>query len=329
MQDIVLTGIKPTGKPHIGNYFGAIKPIIESSSNADKTLVFIADYHALNTIKDPKVLQHNTLELACTWLACGADASNILLYKQSDVPEVFELSWILNNVTPKGLLNRAHAYKATVEANQVSGNEPDDGVNMGLYSYPVLMAADILLMNSTKVPVGLDQKQHIEITKEIVRVFNNTYGNVLVSPEGVIDDKVKVINGLDGRKMSKSYDNVIDLFGTENDLKKKINRVVTNSQLPEEPKDINCSIFKIYELFATPAEVDNMKKAFKQGIGWGEVKKATFEVANRYLSPMRQKYEYFMAHPKEVEQILKNNALQVRKVAIKTLERVRKAIGKI
>ena len=328
MQDIILTGVKPTGVPHIGNYFGAIKPTLDRANSDNQTLVFIADYHALNTIKEPKLLKKLTQELACVWLACGGDNPNITLYKQSDVPEVFELNWILNNVTPKGLLNRAHAYKSVVEENLKAGNDPDDSVNMGLYNYPVLMAADIVSMNATKVPVGLDQKQHIEIAKEIVRVFNNAYGQTLVAPEGIIDNNLKTVVGLDGRKMSKSYNNTIELFCTENELKKKINRVITNSQLPGEKKDIDCSIFKIYELFATPSERENMIKLFNEGIGWGEVKKLVFDVANRYLAPMREKYNYYLQHPEIVNDILEQGAKKARAMASKTLARVRKAIGK-
>ncbi len=328
MQDIILTGVKPTGVPHIGNYFGAIKPTLDRANSDNQTLVFIADYHALNTIKEPKLLKKLTQELACVWLACGGDNPNITLYKQSDVPEVFELNWILNNVTPKGLLNRAHAYKSVVEENLKAGNDPDDNVNMGLYNYPVLMAADIVSMNATKVPVGLDQKQHIEIAKEIVRVFNNAYGQTLVAPEGIIDNNLKTVVGLDGRKMSKSYNNTIELFCTENELKKKINRVITNSQLPGEKKDIDCSIFKIYELFATPSERENMIKLFNEGIGWGEVKKLVFDVANRYLAPMREKYNYYLQHPEIVNDILEQGAKKARAIASKTLARVRKAIGK-
>lgn len=328
MQDIILTGVKPTGIPHIGNYFGAIKPSIEMSKNAENSMLFIADYHALNFIKDPKVLKDLTFEVACMWLACGLDPNKTTMYVQSDVPEVFELNWILGNVTPKGLLNRAHAYKFAVDRNTENGNDSDYGINMGLFNYPVLMAADIVLMNATKVPVGLDQKQHVEITKEIVRVFNNTYGNVLTMPECIINDNVATLPGLDGRKMSKSYGNTVELFASEKELQKKINKIVTNSQLPGEPKDINCTLFKFYELFATAEERKNMIKQFENGIGWGDAKKQVFEVANRMLKPMREKYEYFKNNPQIVKKYLEDGANKVRKIAVKTLAKVRKAIGK-
>ncbi len=327
-NDIILTGIKPTGVPHIGNYFGAIKPTLELSKNAKDTFIFIADYHALNFIKDAKLLKKLSFELACVWLACGGDQPNITMYRQSDIPQVFQLNWILNNVTPKGLLNRAHAYKAVVEENLRLGNDPDYGVNMGLYNYPVLMAADILIMDSSKVPVGQDQKQHLEITNEIVRVFNNTYGNVLVPPECIVQENVQTILGLDGRKMSKSYGNTIEIFCTENELKKKINKIVTNSLMPGEKKDINCALFKLYELFATPDERENMVKLYNEGIGWGEAKKQTFEVANNYLKPMREKYEYYINHPEVVEHRLQSGAKKATEIANNTLLRVKNAIIK-
>lgn len=329
MANINLTGIKPTGIPHIANYFGALKPFIDLANNSDNSMIFIADYHALNTIKDASKLKELTFEVACILLACGLDTNKTIIYKQSDVPQVFELQWILNNVTPKGLLNRAHAYKSVLDTNRQNGADDDFGVNMGLFNYPVLMAADILLMDATKVPVGVDQKQHVEITKEIVRVFNNTYGQTLTMPECSIIDDVGLIPGLDGRKMSKSYGNIIELICPENELKKKINRIITNSQLPGEAKDINCALFNFYKLFASKEELQNMKKLFQQGIGWGEAKKMTFEVANKYLTPIREKYNYYKNNKKLVLEILDNGAQKARIIANKTLNKVHKAIGKL
>ena len=329
-MEIVLTGIKPTGTSHIGNYFGAIKQAIEFSKNPNYlSMFFIADYHSLNTIKNPELLKQYTYEIAATWLGCGLDPNKVIFYRQSDLPEIFELNWILNNVTPKGLLNRAHAYKAKVEENKNNNLDADSGINMGLYCYPVLMASDILIMKANKVPVGQDQKQHIEIAKEIARYFNNAFGSCHTVPEEYIPESVGTIVGLDGRKMSKSYGNTINLFGNEKLLKSQINKIVTNSQTPEEPKDTNCSIFKIFSLFANKQQIEEMKARFAQGIGWGEVKKITFEVANSFLSSMREIYNYYINNPKEIDRILEEGSLKARKIAQKTLNEVRKLIGKV
>ena len=329
MNDTILTGIKPTGKLHIGNYFGAIKPALELAKerNGD-TMFFIADYHALNFLKDKEKFREYTYDAAATWLACGLDEGNFVFYRQSDVPEIFELNWILSNVTPKGLMNRAHAYKAVVENNLQDGKECDDGVNMGLYNYPILMTADILAMNSTHVPVGDDQKQHVEIAREIARIFNKTYGETFVLPKEMISKNVGTIPGLDGRKMSKSYNNTITLFCDEQELKKKINKIVTDSSLPDEPKSTDCYIFKIYSLFANQSQIDEMKNRFEQGISWGEVKKETFELANSYLRDMREKYNYYLAHPEIIESFLEKGAIFARKKASEVLKKVRENIGK-
>ncbi len=328
MSKVILTGIKPTGIPHLGNYFGAIKPAIEMSKSGEyDAYFFIADYHALTTVQDAKALNYGILDLACTWLACGLDPNKITLYKQSDIPETFELSTILTNVTPKGLMNRAHAYKAMVEKNQENGEDDDANVNMGLYSYPILMTADILLFNTKYVPVGLDQKQHVEIARDIAGYFNHKFGKTLVVPEEIVSEKVATIPGLDGRKMSKSYGNVIPLFCDENTLKKLINRIVTDSTAPDEPKSTDSFIFKLYELFATEEESNEMKSKFEKGISWGEAKKILFEKANEYISPMREKYNYYMAHPEIVKEILNSGAKKARPIAKETIARVRKAIG--
>lgn len=324
----ILTGIKPTGYAQIGNYFGAIKPAIELSQNSDfDCYYFIADYHALTTLKTKEHFFEYSKSIACTWLACGLDPKKVVFYRQSDIKEDFELNWILCNVTPKGLMNRAHAYKACVEKNQEAGLDEDNNVNMGLYNYPILMAADILLFETNLVPVGLDQKQHIEIARDIASYFNNKYKKVFVLPEEYIKDDVKIIYGFDGRKMSKSYNNGIDLFCTEKELQKSINRIVTDSKLPGEPKDLDCTLNKIYKLFATESQQAEFDKKLAGGLGWGDAKKELFEIANNYIKPMREKYDYYMNHFEEVEKILQDGAEKARVVARKVLSDVRKAIG--
>ena len=325
-MDNILTGVKPTGILHIGNYFGAIKPILDMSNNYE-TFLFIADYHALNFIKTKQELKEYSQMLACSYLACGLDPEKIVFFRQSDIPEVFELNWILSNVTPKGLMNRAHAYKAMVEENLANNQDKDLNVNMGLYNYPILMAADILLYNIKYVPVGLDQKQHCEIARDIAVSFNSRYGDTFILPEAVIDDNIATIVGLDGRKMSKSYGNTIQLFADEIALRKSINRIVTDSKLPGEPKDENCALAQIYALFTSKEKNSDFKKRLSQGLGWGDAKKELFEVANAYLSPMREKYNYYMQNPKIVEQILQDGAKKARFVARKVLNKVRKRIG--
>ena len=324
----VLTGIKPTGYAHIGNYFGAIKPAIELSNNADfECFYFLADYHALNTLKTKEELELYTKNIACTWLACGLDPNKVVFYKQSDIPEIFELCWILSNVTSKGLMNRAHAYKAMVEKNQQNGDDADAGVNMGLYNYPILMASDILLFGTNVVPVGLDQKQHIEMARDIANSFNSKYGKTLVVPEEYIQENVAVFYGLDGRKMSKSYGNTIQLFDTEENLRKTINKIVTDSRLPGEPKDADCTINKLYKFFAPKQQAEQFEQDLKNGLGWGEAKKQLFAVMNAYIAPMREKFDYYMAHFDEVEEMLKRGAEKARKIAREQLDKVRLAIG--
>lgn len=329
MNNIILTGIKPTGKLHIGNYFGAIKPGIELVDKlGGQALFFIADYHALNTIKNKTLFKEYSYDAAATWLACGLDKKDIIFYRQSDIPEIFELNWILSNSTPKGLMNRAHAYKAAIDENIKNGEDTDAGINMGLYNYPILMAADILTMQTKLVPVGEDQKQHVEIAREIARIFNNTYENCLVIPEVKIKQGVGTIPGLDGRKMSKSYNNTIALFSDENTLKKQINRIVTDSSDPNAPKSTDCYLFRIFELFANKEQIEEMKTQFKKGISWGEVKKKVFEIANSYLKPMREKYNYYLSNKEKIDEILQQGAERARKIAKETLIKVRKCIGK-
>lgn len=322
----IITAVKPTGIVHIGNYFGAIKPFLDMSKDFE-SLLFVADYHALNYIKNPTELKDYSFKLAVTYLACGLDPEKVVFFRQSDIPEVFELNWILSNITPKGLMNRAHAYKAVVEKNEKEGIDRDSGVNMGLFNYPILMAADILLYNSKYVPVGLDQKQHCEIARDLAQMFNNRYGETFILPEPKIDQNVAVIPGLDGRKMSKSYNNTIELFCDEKTLQKTINRIVTDSRLPGEPKDADCSLANIYKLFTPKSEYEAYVKKLTEGLGWGDAKKELFEVMNNYISPMRERYNYYLNNPKEVESILEEGANKARYLARKTLSKVRKKIG--
>ena len=313
-KKVVLTGVKPTGIPHVGNYFGAIKPAIELGAN----FLFIADYHALTTVKNAKELKSLVKELACVWLACGLDPAKTVFYKQSDVPEIFELATILYNITPKGLLNRAHAYKASND---------QENINMGVYNYPVLMSADILAFDTTHVPVGRDQEQHLEIAKHIAKAFNAVFGQTLVPPDSLISKDVATIPGLDGRKMSKSYGNQIPLLTSESDLKKHIMRITTDSSPPTDPKPTDHVLFQLYELFATAQETESMRAKFGAGIGWGTVKSDLFVVADRMLTPMRGKFNYYMENYAEVETILANGATKARERAKKVLDRVRKAVG--
>ena len=325
---IAITGIKPTGVPHIGNYFGAIKPAIELANDPElDCYYFIADYHALNFIKSNEDLQRYTKEIACTWLACGLNPNKIKLYKQSLMPEVTELNWLLCNVTSKGLMNRAHAYKALVEKSLANGDDPDALVNMGLFNYPILMAADILIMNAKFIPVGEDQRQHVEMARDIAKTFNKRYGYTFVVPEALIQKEVATIPGLDGRKMSKSYGNQIPLFCTREELKKLIAGIKTDSSLPNEPKSTDCTLFNLYKLFATKQQCEDMEKTYKSGISWADAKNALFELMDGILSPMRDKYNYYMSHYDEVEKILAKGSKEAQKVAKETVERARKAMG--
>lgn len=328
MKERILTGIKPTGQAHIGNYFGAIKPAIEMAENPDNDcFYFIADDHALTTVADAKQMQENTYNIACTWLACGLNPEKVVFFKQSDILEVFHLNWILACHTPKGLMNRAHAYKAIVEKNTETGEDKDAGVNMGLYNYPVLMAADILLYGSTQVPVGMDQKQHIEIANDIAKYFNNKFGEVFAYPKELIDQNVCTILGLDGRKMSKSYNNTIELFCTEKELQKSINKIVTDSKLPGESKNPDCTLAVLYKLFASDKMYENYRQKLIDGMGWGDAKKELFTVMNNYIAPMREKYDYYMQNRHLVDEILQEGAKRAHLVAQKVYNKVLKKVG--
>lgn len=329
-QRVALTGIKPTGTPHLGNWLGAIQPAVELSRRADTTaLYFIADYHALTTVTDPEELRFMSRDVAATWLALGLDPERALLYRQSDVPELFELAWILACCTSKGWMNKAHAYKAAAERNRQAGESDEDvGINVGLYTYPVLMAADILLFDSDVVPVGKDQVQHIEIARDIAQRVNHLYGEVLRLPTASFSEELQVIPGLDGRKMSKSYGNVIPLFLPEKKLRKVINKIVTDSTPPEAPKDpASSSVFQMYRAVATDEETRHLRQRYASGIGWGEAKAALFDVLNRRLSSGRARYEALMADPKQLDVILAKGGAQARSIGQRTLSRVRAAIG--
>jgi len=329
-KDIYLTGITTTGTPHIGNYVGAIRPGIDASRDATKAnYYFLADYHSLAKNEDPDRIRQSTLEIAASWMALGLDRDNAVFYRQSDIPEIPELTWILHGMTAKGLMNRAHAYKAIVDANTESGSrDPDKGVTMALYSYPILMAADILMFKATKVPVGKDQKQHVEMARDIAQRFNHHYGDVLVLPEPVIGESTAVLAGLDGRKMSKSYNNTIPLFAPEKRLRKLIMKIKTNSLEPGEPKDpADSTLFDIYKAFATPEETLDIEKAYADGIAWGEMKQVLFEYINTRLAPAREEYERLLATPGEVEVALREGAERARAVAVPYLKEIRHAIG--
>lgn len=328
-RKISLTGIKPTGTPHIGNYLGAIKPGLELTRDYD-AYYFIADYHALTTMRDPAEFRHSVYDVAATWLACGLDPSRTVIYRQSDIPEIFELTWIISCVTPKGLLNRAHAYKAAADANEAAGNLPDDGVVMGLYNYPVLMAADILIVDANVVPVGQDQKQHIEITRDIATSFNAVYGDALVVPDGAIQPEVATITGLDGRKMSKSYGNQIPLLADAGALRKTVMKIVTDSRTPDEPKDPDAdNIYSIFKHFASPERLAEVRALYLNGgLAYGRMKQELFETLDAAFGEAREKYNALMADPAQIEAILAAGAERAREAADRVITRVRAAIGK-
>ena len=325
----VLTGITTTGTPHLGNYVGAIKPCIEASHDENvRSYYFLADYHALVKNQDPERMQQSSLEIAATWLALGLDTRHAVFYRQSDVPEILELTWILTCSTAKGLMNRAHAYKAAVQENVDAGEDQDFAITMGLFSYPVLMAADILMFNSTHVPVGRDQVQHLEMARDIAQRFNHHYGEIFALPEAVVDEHVAVLPGKDGRKMSKSYNNTIPLWLPEKQLRKAIMRIVTNSLEPGEPKDPDDSaLYAIYAAFASPAQRAQMRQAYQDGISWGDAKQQTFELINRELAQGRERYEALVAEPARIEQTLFEGAAKARAWATPFLARIREAVG--
>ena len=329
MKEISLTGIKPTGDLHIGNYFGAIQPALDLAKKYNARY-FIADYHGLNTMKDPVELNTTTRHVAAGWLAAGLDPESVLFYRQSSIPEVFELTIMLTAFTAKGLMNRAHAYKAAVQDNTEKNNDPDAGINMGLFTYPILMAADIIIFDADVVPVGKDQVQHIEMAADIAQAVNANYGKpVLKIPQAGVQAHTAAVVGLDGRKMSKSYNNTIPLFAPEKQLHKTIMRIVTNSQPVDEPKDPDASqIFLLYKLFATEEEQAALAARFRAGgMGWGEAKEELFRVVNRLLTPMRERYDAIMADIPALDKILEQGAEKARPIAAATVQRFRKAAG--
>jgi tryptophanyl-tRNA synthetase len=324
----VLTGITTSGTPHLGNYVGAIRPAIEASRDANvNSYYFLADFHSLIKCHDPERIHQSRLEVAATWLALGLDTDKSTFYCQSDIPEIPELTWILTCMTAKGLMNRAHAYKAAVQENE-DVTDPDKGITMGLYSYPILMAADILMFNANIVPVGRDQTQHLEMTRDIAQRFNHHFGEHFVLPEARVDESTAVLTGLDGRKMSKSYNNYIPLFGPEKNLRKLIMKIVTNSQTPEEPKETEgCALFDMYRAFASPDQVQAMRARFAEGVGWGEVKQSLFEVVNTQLAEPREKYAELMQNPAYIMKVLKEGAEKARAYSRPFLNRIRESVG--
>jgi len=326
----VLTGITTTGTPHLGNYVGAIRPAIEASRDPDvQSYYFLADFHSLIKCHEPARIAESRREIASTWLALGLDTDNAIFYRQSDIPEIPELTWLLTCVAAKGLMNRAHAYKASVQENLDAKEDVDAGINMGLYSYPILMAADILMFNAKKVPVGRDQTQHIEMARDIGQRFNHIFGEeFFVMPEAVVDERVSVLAGLDGRKMSKSYNNTIPLFEPEKKFRKLINKIKTNSLEPGEPKETTgCTLFQIYSAFSTDSDIAKMRERYTAGIGWGEMKGELFELLNEQLKGPREEYQRLLADPAYVEGVLQKGAERARTVATPTLERLKAAVG--
>ena len=325
----VLTGITTTGTPHLGNYVGAIRPAIEASKDVStEAYLFLADFHALIKNQDPDQVAQSSREIAATWLALGLDPEKTFFYRQSDVPEIAELSWILSCSAAKGLMNRAHAYKAAVQANEVAGEDPDFAVTMGLFSYPILMAADILIFNAHKVPVGRDQIQHVEMARDIGQRFNHNFAEVFTLPEAVVDDNVAVLQGLDGRKMSKSYNNTIPLFESEKRLRKSINKIKTNLLEPGDPKDPDDStVFQVWSAFADEAEIARMRSEFEGGIAWGEAKKQLFERINDELAPARARFSELMDDPGHIESVLKAGAERAREQSRALMQKVRAAVG--
>jgi len=325
----ILTGITTTGTPHLGNYVGAIRPSIAASRDSSiDSFFFMADYHALIKAQDPALVRQSSKEIAATWLALGLDTEQAVFYRQSDIPEIPELTWVLCCNAAKGLMNRAHAYKAAVQANEEAGEDPDYAITMGLFSYPVLMAADILMFNAGKIPVGRDQIQHVEMARDIAQRFNHNFAEVFTLPEAVVDDNVAVLQGLDGRKMSKSYNNTIPLFQSEKQLRKSINKIKTNLLEPGEPKNPDDStVFQVWSAFASEQETARMRREFDNGIAWGEAKKQLFELVNSEIAPARQRYEELMSDPGHIESVLQAGAQRAREHSSALMQKVRAAVG--
>jgi tryptophanyl-tRNA synthetase len=326
----VLTGITTTGVPHLGNLVGAILPAIKASEqNNNKSFLFLADYHSLIKNTDSELRHKSSFDIAACWLACGLDPNKVIFYRQSDIPHIFELAWILSCLASKGLLNRAHAYKSATSENEVNKTqEIDKGINMGLFNYPVLMAADILMFKANSVPVGQDQKQHIEMTRDIALKFNHHYGDILTLPEAVIDENTGILPGIDGRKMSKSYDNTIPVFSEQEALRKVIMKIKTNSLEPGEPKDSSdCNIFNIYKAICTKEKIDDFQKLYDEGISWGDAKKVLFEELNSFLKPFRDEYNKIIKDKSYVERTLIEGSEKALSISGPVIKEVRQAIG--
>jgi tryptophanyl-tRNA synthetase len=328
-QQRFLTGITTSGTPHLGNYVGSIRPAVRASlCDEVQSFYFLADYHALIKVDDPSRVQQSTLEIAASWLACGLDPARVTFYRQSDIPEIPELTWLLTCVTGKGILNRAHAYKASVDKNAAAGLDPDADVSAGLFMYPVLMGADILMFNAHKVPVGRDQIQHIEMARDMAHSFNHRYGQHFVPPEAEIEESVATLPGLDGRKMSKSYDNTIPLFAPRAQLQKLIAGIVTDSRAPGEPKDTEGSaLFQIYQAFASAEETESLRQAYQAGISWGDAKQRLFERIDQEIAPLRQTYQNLMADPGKIQDTLLAGAAKARRIATPFMAELRHAVG--
>lgn len=329
-KESVITGITPSGSPHLGNYIGAINPGLNLVKKSNvKSYFFIADYHSLINIQDRELRKKYVYEVASTWLACGLETKEVIFYKQSDISEILELYWIISSITAKGLLNRNHAYKAYVEKNVANKiKDIDSNISMGLFNYPILMAADILIFDSTLVPIGVDQVQHIEITRDIAHRFNYIYKkDIFVLPKYLTLSKATV-RGLDGKKMSKSYNNTIPLFTSSKILYQKIMKVITNSQSSNEPKETqNCTLFELYRNFASSNDINELKKMYEIGTGWKDIKQIVFEKINMTLNPMREKYEYFISNPKIVDSYLEIGASKAKILAQKKLMAIKETIG--
>ena len=325
MKKRILTGITTTGTPHIGNYLGAIKPALELAKEYDESFYFLADYHAIIKNSKSTEVTDSVKNVALAWLASGLNPNKSFFYRQSDVPEILELSWVLNCVTAKGLMNRSHAYKAATTLNK---DDEDKGITMGLFSYPILMAADILMFNATHVPVGADQIQHIEMTRDIAGRFNHLYKKTFILPEAIIQSTNETVPGIDGQKMSKSYGNIIPLLSTEKQLKKSIAKIVTNSLEPGDPKDSsNCTVFALYKYFASKPLIDELNDDYKNGISWGDAKNKLFEVVNNEITPIRESYEKLQEDKDFINDLLSDGSNKVRPIAKELLDSIRSSVG--
>jgi tryptophanyl-tRNA synthetase len=327
-KPISLSGIKPSGIAHIGNYLGMIKPALELVKDY-RAIYFIADYHALTTVRNGKELRQMSYDLAATLLAVGLNPDEVVFFRQSDIPELFELTWILSCYTSKGLLNRAHAYKAAVDKNLETGKDPDFSINAGLYTYPALMAADILLYGSQIVPVGQDQKQHVEITRDIAMAFNHQYGEVVVIPDSVIQEDVSIIPGIDGRKMSKSYDNIIPIFAEPKELRKRIMRIVTDSTQPDQPKNPDTdNVYNIYKYFVSPEKISEVRNRYTMGcLAYSEIKEELFLVLDETFRETRKIYQAYLSDTPYLDKVLLNGADKGRNIGDRIMRKVRRAVG--